>query len=92
MAIIGNIGDPTHYSSNTGEEDYFPGSPTFQYTCISVLYLCRWRKIVLITADILIDILSTLESVFLFDFNRRHGVKPADVQNQLTSLIYLWDT
>ena len=64
---IGDVTDDNYFYKNTGKEKRYPGGPTCSFQGKEVPCLTRWSPKGSITSDILIDILSTLDHLKLFD-------------------------
>ena len=74
--VIGNMDDRNFFENNNGTGKRFPGGPSCEYKGKTVPCLSRWSEKGGITTHILVDILSALDSLLIFDINRRNGIKP----------------
>ena len=72
---IGNATDDNFFVRNSGKGKKFPGSPTCEFKGKYIPCFCRWIKKRSITAEILTDILATLEHMGVF--NRKEGATPS---------------
>ena len=71
------FGDPNgadFFENNSGPGKRFPGGPTCNFKGVDIPCLCRWSSKGSITAEILVDILSTVDHYKVFD--RTTGRKP----------------
>ena len=74
--VIGNVGDCNFFENNSGTGMRFPGGPSCEFKGMTVPCLCRWSEKGGITTHILVDILSALDSLQIFDIDRQNGIKP----------------
>jgi hypothetical protein len=68
--------DLDFFRENYGTDKIFPGGPTCQYNGKEIPCMIRYSKGGGITPEILTDILNTLDTLGVFEQERRNGIKP----------------
>ena len=74
--VVGNMDDRDYFRSNNGFGRHFPGDLNCKYKGKTIPCLCQWSERDGITTKILVDILSELDTLHIFDTDRGKGVNP----------------
>ena len=71
---VGEVSDEFYFKNNSGPGKRYPGGPTCNFQGKDIPCLIRWSPKGSITSEILVDIISTLDHLEVFD--RSTGRKP----------------
>jgi len=74
--VVVNMGNRDYFCNNDGFGKHFPGGPSFKYKGKPIPCVCQWSEKGGIITQILVAILSTLDTLYIFDVDRDNGGKP----------------